>query len=394
MSDLLVTQPKFQQKVWHHSGWRAVVAAFMVNGLLFGVWASRVPAFKDRFELEPGMLGLLLLALAAGAITSFPMAGMLSERVGSYRLTLWCTWAYSPALIGLALSSNVVQLGVALFVFGAIHGAMDVAMNGWGAKVEEEIGRSTMPVFHAMFSLGAGLGAASGYVAVSIDMGLIAHFGFVAVAGGAIALAVMHSVQSIKRRASPAKSQQKNIALPSGAFLYLGLIAFSVAMGEGAMADWSAVYLRVESVATEAQTALGFVAFSVTMVLTRLSGAYVIERHGPVMVTRISGIIAFLGLGITTASDEFPVILSGFALVGVGYALVIPLVFSRAANDPIMLPGPAIASVAMLGYGGLLLGPPVVGFIAQLTGLRVSFVFLAVLALLATTLAHHLKPPA
>ena len=152
--------------IWADSEWRAVVSAFTLNGLLFGAWAARVPAFKDRFDLEPSMLGLLLLALAGGAITAFPFAGAFSERWGASKLTIFCAWAYAPALVLLAFAPVPLALAGALFVFGAMHGAMDVAMNGWGAQVETRTARSTMSVFHAMFSLGAGLGAASGFVAL------------------------------------------------------------------------------------------------------------------------------------------------------------------------------------------------------------------------------------
>lgn len=375
-----------------NAAWRAVVAAFALNGLLFGAWASRVPAFKEGFELNTGTLGVLLLALAGGAILSFPLAGSLSERWGADRLTIRCAWAYGPALVMLALAPNSVSLGVALFMFGAIHGAMDVAMNGWGAEVEKRMGRSTMSVFHAMFSLGAGVGAASGYTAAKLDFTPLVQFSTVAFLGCFIALFAMIPVQEKSQKIDERTGKGNPlIALPSRSLLLVGLIAFSVAMGEGAMADWSAVFLRVVSNATEAQAALGFAVFSAAMVLTRLSGSYIVERLGAIATTRLSGAVAFVGLAISVATDIFAVALAGFALVGIGYAVVMPLVFSRAASDPIMRPGPAIASVATLGYGGMLLGPPIVGFIAHVTSLKVSFGVLALLAVLALVLAPSLK---
>jgi len=373
------------------ASWRAVVAAFALNGLLFGAWASRVPAFKDGFELEPGTLGLLLLALAGGAIASFPIAGALSEKWGAQRLTIRCSWFYGPALVALACAPNPVVLGVALFAFGAFHGAMDVAMNGWGARVEENLSRNTMSIFHAMFSLGAGLGAASGYVAVLLGAAPLWHFAIVSLLGGLLAFGVMlRAAHPYHRSVAPAE-KRPIVALPSGPLLLVGLIAFTVSMGEGAMADWSAIFLRVVGGATDSQAALGYAVFSVMMVITRLGGGILVTRLGPVTTTKLSALVAFVGLGIAMFGQSVLPLLIGFALMGIGYAVVMPLVFSRAACDRVVAPGPAIASVATLGYGGMLLGPPVIGFIAQMTGMRLSFGVLAALAVLAFFLAPRLK---
>ncbi len=391
MSEVASRAARHVGALWKDAGWRAVTAAFTLNGLLFGVWASRVPGFKESFALSEATLGFLLLALAGGAITSFPLAGGLSERWGASRMTILCAMIYCPALIGLALAPTPLLLGVALFVFGAMHGAMDVCMNGWGAKVENRMERSTMSIFHAMFSLGAGLGAASGYAAVRVGLSPLAHFSLIAVIGGALALWLMIPERGPKPVAHATAGKGSFLALPSGQLALVGLVALCVSMGEGAMADWSAVFMEQLVKVSEAQAALGYAAFSATMVLTRLSGGLLVQYLGPVKVTRASGLTAFLGLFIVLTTSSMAVALVGFALIGVGYAVVMPLVFSRAANDPDVPSGPAIASVATVGYGGMLLGPPVVGFIAQLAGLRVSFALLALLALVAVMLAPVLR---
>jgi predicted MFS family arabinose efflux permease len=377
--------------IWKNAAWKAVIAAFTLNGLLLGTWASRVPAFKDGFDLQPATLGFLLLALAGGAIISFPFAGVLSERWGADLLTIRCAWVYAPAFVLLSLAPNSLMLGLALFIFGGAHGSMDVAMNAWGARTERRLGRNTMSVFHAMFSLGAGLGAGSGYIAASLGYGPLLHFCTVAVFGTATAAIFLLPARDETSALKASASAQPLLVLPSGPLLLIGLIAFSTSMGEGAMADWSAIFLRVVATATEAQAALGFAAFSATMVLTRLAGGFIVQLFGPVTTTRLSGVIAFIGLAIIIVSETLTIRLVGFSLIGVGYAIVIPMVFSRAANDPSMLPGPAIASVATLGYGGMLLGPPIVGFIAQVAGLRMSFGALALLAVLTIILAPCLR---
>ncbi|MEX0366954.1 MAG: MFS transporter [Ruegeria sp.] len=390
MSEGVVRDGDAVEALWADAEWRAVVAAFALNGFLFGAWAARVPAFKDGFDLDPGTLGLLLLALAGGAIAAFPLAGALSERWGAPRLTVRCAWVYIPALVLLAVAPTPLALGVTLAIFGALHGAMDVAMNGWGARVEMRTGRSTMSVFHAMFSLGAGLGAASGFAAAHFGQGPSEHFAAVALVGGAVALAVMLPA-SRSNDAAAGLASGTLFALPSGPLLLVGLIAFAVSMGEGAMADWSAVFLRVAAEATEAQAALGYAVFSAAMVLMRLCGGLLVERFGAVATVRASASTAAFGLAIAIIGQSVPMVLIGFTFTGLGYAVVMPLVFSRAARDPHVAAGPAIASVATLGYGGMLLGPPIIGFAAQVTGMRLSFTLLMGLALLATVLAGRLR---
>jgi MFS family permease len=380
-----------RKSLWLYNQWRAVVFAFALNGLLFGAWAARIPAFKHRFDLDPGALGVLLLALAGGAIVSFPVAGFLSERWGADRLTVRCAWVYTPALLALAFAQTPLVLGLLLFVFGVLHGAMDVAMNGWGARVEAKVKRSSMSIFHAMFSLGAGIGAASGYFAVNFGLEPISHFLLVSIIGGALALIVIIPAQDLIVTAQTPFEKKPFIVLPSGSLLFVGLIAFTVSMGEGAMADWSALFLTLVAHANEAQAALGYAIFSIMMVLMRLFGGVMVERLGPIATTRISASVAFFGLVMAISGKSLILVLFGFALMGVGYAVVMPLVFSRAARDPNVAPGHAIASVATLGYGGMLLGPPIIGFVAQITGMRLSFVVLAGLVLLTFMLAPRLR---
>jgi len=384
--------PFSKPRLWTDAGWRAVAVCFLFNGGLFGVWASRVPAFKQGFALDPGTLGLLLLALAGGAICSFPAAGWLSEKWGAERLSLRCAIGYAPALALIAVTPSPMTLGAALFVFGAFHGAMDVAMNGWAAQVERRMARVTMSIFHALFSLGAGLGAASGFFAARAGVGPEVHFAVVALIAAVLAVPIIlrgmgHEV--IAR----ADGKAPLFALPTGALVLVGLIAFASSVGEGAMADWSAVFLSTVTGTTEAQAALGYAAFSVMLVATRLAGGWLVGRFGPVAVTRGSGAIGAVGLGLVVLAPGLPLALVGFGLIGVGYAVMVPLAFSRAANDPVMRPGPALASVATLGYGGMLLGPPVVGFIAQVSSLAVAFTALAGLALIPVLLGHRVAPP-
>ncbi len=377
------------RSVSQRAAWAAVAAAFALNGGLFGIWASRIPAFKDSYTLSHTALGVLLLLLAAGAICAFPVAGRLSDQIGAARLSRSLAIVNLVALVCLPLSPNVVVLGMVLFVFGAAHGAMDVSMNAWGAEVERWSARPQMSSFHAMWSLGAGLGAATGYLAVTVDAAPLLHFACV---GTAAAVGLLWVSNIDWASATKPRIRGRIFTLPKGHLIVVGLLALGAALGEGAVADWSAVYLADAAQAPQQWAALGYAVFSVTMVALRLMGNQINKKAPPHIVVRVSGFIAAAGAVLTLVYPTLPTMLTGFALMGVGYALVIPLAFSRAANDPAVSPGEAIAGVATLSYGGMLLGPPLIGFVAGLTSLKLSFGLLALLALMPAGLSNVLRP--
>ncbi|MCG7519143.1 MFS transporter [Ruegeria sp. Ofav3-42] len=371
------------------AAWRAVAAMFILNGALFGIWASRIPAVRDRLDLTHEALGYGLLFMAAGAVCSFPITGRLTDRFGAVALTRVIAVLYTFSLIFLALAGGFWSLAIFLFVFGAFHGSMDVAMNAWAAEVEQTYKKPVMSSFHAMWSLGAGLGALSGFGAVQMGLSVIQHF---LLAGGVVvglALILSWVSWTSRRAVSPTG---KVFALPSGALILVGFTALCGALGEGAVADWSAIFLRDATGATESIAALGYAVFSVAMVVFRLAGGFAIARLGPVAVARFGGVSAALGVFCVVSAAEAGLALTGFALMGIGYAVIMPLAFSRAASDPNVPPGQAIASVATLGYGGLLIGPPLIGFLAEMLTLRLAFMVLLPLAVFIVLLSGALRP--
>lgn len=372
--------------------WIAVAAMFILNGALYGMWASRIPAMATRHGLDAGDLGLLLLLLAGGAIAAFPLAGRFADKLGAAPVTLAIALAYTIALILTALAPGIATLALALFVFGATHGAMDVAMNTWAGEAERHIGRPVMSSFHAMFSLGAGLGAASGYVAERWEVGITPHFVVASITTAILAFAFAR-IKWVSPRQSGIEGTPL-FPIPKGALVAVGLIAFCSSMGEGAMVDWSALFLVETAQVSAADAALGYTVFSIAMVITRLTGDQVTRVLGPTTTARLAGVIATAGTCCAVFVGTYAWTLTGFALMGVGYAVIMPLAFSRAANDPHLPPGTVIASVSTLGYGGLLLGPPVIGFIAHATDLRTGFAVLAVLAALIIVLANAVRRPA
>lgn len=358
--------------------WRAVAAMFILNGALFGIWASRIPAVAEQHSLDTGDLGVLLLLLAAGATCAFSISGRMSDRIGAAKVTFLLAFAYVGALFLIALSPTYVSLAASLFIFGAAHGGMDVSMNTWASEVERDMARPAMSSFHAMFSLGAGLGSASGFIAASYAVSTSAHF----ISAGVLVFAISIVFANIQWASQKTNQTGKTplFAIPKGPLLTVGIVAFCASLGEGAMADWSALFLVLVTGATEAKAALGYAVFSVAMVCMRLLGDRVTQRFGATTTARFAGATALIGVLCAVLVGTFTFSLIGFALMGIGYAVIMPVAFSRAANDPTIKPGAGIASVSTLGYGGMLLGPPVIGFVSEVTSLRFAFLMLAVLA--------------
>ena len=364
----------------------AVSAVFALSGAMLGVWASRIPAIADAYDLSHAQLGLVLLCLASGAVLAFPFAGRAMDRHGAARITRVLLMSLLASLMIIPVMPNAGFLAIGLFVFGGNIGAMDVAMNGWGAEVERSFDASMMSSFHAMFSVGAGLGAATGYVAAGVSV--LVHFACVAVALGLAVWAVTrgHWV------ADASKSDTAPLfALPRGLLALVGLMALCSALGEGAMLDWSAIFLRDSLAAPERVAALGFTVFSIAMVSVRLVADGLVTRFGAMFVARVSGVVATLGALVMVAAGSVPVAMVGLALLGAGYAVQFPLAFSRAANDPDVPPGRGLAAVATLGYGGILFGPPAIGFLAELFGLQSAFWLLVVLSVAIIWLASALR---
>ncbi len=369
--------------------WRAVAAMFALNGGLFGIWASRIPAVAQKLDISPGALGLLLLLLAAGAMVAFSLSGRATDRYGAATVCRRLSVAYTVALLLVAISPSFWFLGLALFAFGLGLGGMGVAMNAWAAEVERLSARPLMSSFHAMFSVGTGLGAASGFMAASFNLPVPVHFAIAGLSLAAIALCFA----SISWASDTAGSKPSSPAfsLPEGRLMIVGLVAFCATLGEGAMADWSALFLVLVAGVSDAQAALGYAVFSVAMIAMRIAGDSVVSRIGSIAAARLAGLTAAAGAACAVGFATFPTILFGFSLMGLGYAMVMPLAFSRAANDPTVAPGAAIAAVSTLGFGGIVIGPVLLGYVAEVTSIRMAFAILPVLALFIFVFARSLS---
>jgi len=368
----------------------AVSLLFLFNGCLFGTWAAKVPFFKETFALDEKALSMLLLVLAFGAVTSFPLAGRLSDKLGVQRLSKISYLLYPIPFIGLALSSHYLLFTIFLFFFGFLHGAMDVAMNSWAAKTENLTNKKLMPFFHAMFSLGAGIGAASTVFFVWANVSTLVHF--ITVSLFFIPLYIIlckpFAFSSPKTELTSGTDKSK---LPFVLLSAIGLIALCSALGEGAIADWSAVIMRQEFSADMSFTGWAYAIFSMLMVLSRLSGHFFIEKYGVVNIVRVCSLFSFFGAILIILVTSPHLALVGFAFMGIGYSVIIPLVFSKAAAINQQKSGSAIAFVATFAYGGMLCGPVVIGLIAHQTTLKSALYLLVVLPIYTLIASYLLK---
>lgn len=355
----------------------AVLSAFFISGAVMATWVSRIPAVQSKLGLSEGPLGLLLLGLSVGVLTALSLAGGLIARFGSSRVTMGGAIAMCLILPLLALAPHPALLWIALFLFGGALSAMDVAMNEQAVLVERRAKRPLMSSFHASFSVGGLAGALIGAGMASINaLTPFLHFLLVAaVFGGAMLFAYPHLL--------PSKHESEEstavFRLPERALWGLGVIAFCAAIGEGAMADWSAVYLTEVFDASASFAALGFAAFSLTMTAGRLFGDSLSGASNPVLIVRLGGLLAALGLVVAAITPEPILALAGFAAVGFGLANVIPLTFSSAGNYPGIPTGASIAGVATIGYAGFLAGPPLIGLVAEERSLPAALLLVALL---------------
>jgi HAD superfamily hydrolase (TIGR01509 family) len=346
----------------------ALTFVFLADGVMIGSWASRIPAVKDRVDLTSSQLGLALFAISLGALASMPLAGWLDERVGSGCIAVVALLVGGAALWLGSLAGGLAGLAAALAVFGAGFGAVNVSANAQGLALERAYGRSILSSLHAAFSAGGLLGAALGGLAAAGGVDPRVHFAMVFVAVAVVALAAADRL--LPR--SAAGGAALVLVRPPRVLLLLGVAAFFTLLAEGAAADWSAVYLDGSLGARAGAAALGYTAFSLAMVASRLSGDRLNEGLGPAVLARGGGLLAAAGLAAALVVGTTPAALVGFAAMGAGLGVVVPVIFRTAGSTPGIRPGTGIAAVSTIGFLGFLAGPPTIGITAEAIGLRAA----------------------
>src|SRR5215475_3295206 len=361
---------------------RAVSICFLLNGLVLASWLPHIPELKSRLALSDGRLGFLLLAMAVGAVAALPTAGWLIARFGSGAVTRVSAAALSLAVTLPMVSPGVVASAAALAVLGICNAVLDVAMNAQAVLVEKDYGRPIMSSFHALFSLGGLLGAGGASLAMVAGLNAITHLALVALLGlAAIVLAAPHLVPTSR---SPGLAQA-GFVVPPAAFLSLGLLAFCALLVEGAIGDWSAVYLRDSLGTSAAIAAMGFAAFSLAMALGRLAGDALARRLGGPRLLRVSGSLAAVGLSVALVVGQPSIAVLGFGLVGLGMANLIPVLFSAAGRT-----GAHAGTAIYLGY---LAGPPLIGLAADAAGLPTALGIVCAACALVAVGAALIPPP-
>ncbi|WP_053846724.1 MFS transporter [Streptomyces sp. NRRL B-24085] len=355
----------------------AVAAVFAVHGAVTGSFATRVPWIQDHSSVSAGQLGLALAFPALGASVAMPLAGSVSHRFGARNALRGLIALWTLALVLPSLAPNLLTLCLALFVYGATAGMADVAMNALGVEIENRLGRSIMSGLHGMWSAGALIGSAAGTLAAHLGSDARVHHALASAALTVLGLLFCRWVLDLQ----PTEDEEPppRFALPPKSALLIGAVGFCAVFAEGASLDWSAVYLRDQLDTSAGLAAACTTGFTLTMAIARFVGDRVVDRFGSVRTVRTGGALAVLGGLLIVVGGHPAVAMGGFALMGLGIAVVVPLCFAAAGRSG---PNPslAIAGVATITYTSGLIAPSAIGTLAQATSLMVSFVLVTVLA--------------
>lgn len=364
----------------------AISIIFLLNGLTLSAWVSRVPSIVEKLGMSTGSVGTVMMGMAVGAFISFPITGKVIDSVGSARGTTIFGAFYFSALPILALAPNPYLLLAALVLFGFGNGGLDLTMNAQGIEIEARSGRSIINSLHGFFSLGGLIGAMIGAFMAWRGIEPLQHFLLVAVVNVAL-LAWFRRFMVPDLTSNKSSEPAPFFSLPHRSLWILGIIALCTAVGEGAMNSWSALYLNQHLHTSEDIAALGYATFSLAMLTGRFSGDRFVTAWGAAKLIRRSCTVAAIGLGLATLIDQPWSMLVGFVFVGLGLAVVYPLVFSAAGNHPTLPRGQAVAGTATVGYTGFLAGPPILGWVAQGTSMRSIMVIVTILCAVAAILA-------
>lgn len=364
----------------------AVAITFFFHGFTYASWVPRLAEIQTKLSLSEGTLGLALLMIAIGALFAMPVTGALIARHGSRLLSgiSMALLAISVPLI--ALADGFTTLILAFLYYGVVAGALDVAMNAQGIAVERGYRRPIMSSLHGMFSVGAMAGAGATGLLASASIGIVAQF----LGTGLLVLIVAPVVmRGMLPASSDASADGPGFAWPGRRLWALGVIAFCGLLAEGAMGDWSAVYLDQSLGADVTMAAAAFAVFSFAMAVGRFSGDWIVARIGGGAVVTGGAALAALGLGGTLLIGRPEVAIIGFGLVGAGVSCIFPVALSAATRTPGMPAGAAIASLCTMGYLGFLIGPPVIGGVAELTSLPLALGMVVLLFVLVVALGHR-----
>lgn len=368
----------------------AVSAFFFCQGLCFASWASRIPDIKSDLHLTDAALGSLLLALPAGQLSAMPFSGKLVTHFGSKKILRIFLVLYALALTNIGHVTAAWQLGLGLYLFGVCGNMANISVNTQALSTEKMYGRPIMTSFHGTWSTAGLTGAFIGMLMMSLHVTPHIHFWIVA---GLVICAIMIAQNYLVpgRSASVSQERRRFFSLPNKSLVQLGIIGFCSMASEGAMFDWSGVYFQQVVHAPNSFVILGYLGFMATMATGRFMGGSLLSRYGRKRVLRVSGVLVSSGLFISVLFPYLATASLGFIIVGLGVSSIVPMVYSSVGKVPDIPPGIALASVSSISYLGFLMGPPLIGYIAELSSLRWSFAVIGLAGFTIALLVSKLK---
>ena len=366
----------------------AVRAIFFFSGFGCATWAPLVPIVKQGLSVSDDIMGMLLLCIGIGSFLSMPLSGALARKYGCRKVITIASIIFIIILLAITQVNSVYQLVPLLLVFGSAMGLIDVVMNINAVFVEQASGRSIMSNFHAMWSIGCFVGA--GIFGIWLSLGLSPLMATI------IAVLIMLALLSLcygKLLPYGAKEDEKEstlLAIPKGIIIFFSIIIGISFLAEGAVMDWSGIYITEVHGMDIALAGTGYSIYSVAMFLTRITGDYAVNRFGKKIIVAGGLLLSFIGFMLLVFASWEPLIFSAFFLMGIGLANVVPVIYSLAGNQTDMPSGQAVAAMGTFGYLGILCGPAAIGYISNATSLNWAFGVLAVLIIIEITLAIYI----
>lgn len=373
---------------------QAVATVFVLNGLAFASWISRVPSIRDALELTAGQIGLLLLCLSAGTLLALPLSGGVVSRIGAARTVAGTAVVAAVGLVVMAAglsTTSIAVVAVGMFAYGVGTSAWDVAMNVEAADVERRLDRTLMPRFHAGFSTGTIAGALLGAASARLGIGLPTQLVATVVVVLALAPAATRWFTPVAPVDEHAPRARVLRAWREPRTLAIGFLVLAFALAEGVANDWVALALVDGYGASASVAALGFAVFVTAMTLGRLFGGALVERAGRVTVLRLTGVLVAAGVVVVVFSPGLGAALAGAALWGLGASLGFPLGMSAAADDEHRA-AVRVSVVSSIGYTAFLGGPPLIGLLADRTGVRDAVIVAAFAGIAGALLARATAP--
>jgi MFS family permease len=367
---------------------RANAVYFFISGFGYSSWTSRIPVIKESLKLNDAHFGTLLFMMPVGLIITMPFTGKLLDHFKSRTIMLCGAMIYNVVLICLGFSPFAWVLAIVLFFFGASRNLMNLSMNAQAIGVQALYHRSIMSSFHAVWSLAGFAGAAIGYLMVTTNIIPGWHLLGVSLLLSSLTL---YFYRDTLDQVPDHKNKRPLFSLPPKGMLVFSLICFGSMACENTMYDWSGIYVKQVLHGSNGLATIAFVVYMVAMTTGRMLGDRLADRFGIRFVIRSSGILIFCGLTTTVLSPYIPLTMAAYLLTGLGVSCVVPFVFSLAGKIPMSNPGAALASISSIGYLGFLLIPPMIGYVAQSSSLRVSFAIIATMGLLIMYLSRKIK---